>query len=472
MRLRSPHSCGSVLVGLLWCLTLLAVIVIGVLHSSRLDLKVTKNLGDAVQARYLALAGIEKAKALLYRDYGDRKRTRRNHSAELANNPQEFKDIGLGRGAFRVFYPTPASATPGQWNYGVRDEEALLNVNEATEEELKNLPGMTPDLIAALIDFRDEDQTPRSGGAEAEYYLSLTPPYLPKNAPLETLRELLGVRGFTEDLLFGADRNADGIIEDSDQDRDSDSPEEAARPSQGLGLAHYFTVHSSVQNVNAAGDSRIDVQSADEATLTTVSGISSDIAQALVAYRNQNRLGSLDDLLDVTRVNPQSQRSSSPNAGNPPPGQPSGPGRNPAPAPAPRAPTGSGEKLISQDLLLQIADDITVHSESEQHGLININTAEATVLQCLPGVERELANAIVDYRQSAGPFQNVAWLLRVPGMTRQVFKQLAPKVTARSETFRILGEGTIQSSGVHQRLEVVVRLRSGNFETLSYREDL
>ena len=69
-------------------------------------------------------------------------------------------------------------------------------------------------------------------------------------------------------------------------------------------------------------------------------------------------------------------------------------------------------------------------------------------------------------------FPNIAHLLSVPGMNKQLFKSLAPRVTARSETFRILSEGTIRSSGVRQRMEVVVKLTSSSLETLSYREDL
>jgi hypothetical protein len=53
---------ASILVGLLWCLALLSVVVIGVLHTARMDLLVVKNHGDRIQAHYLALAGIEKAK--------------------------------------------------------------------------------------------------------------------------------------------------------------------------------------------------------------------------------------------------------------------------------------------------------------------------------------------------------------------------------------------------------------------------
>ena len=49
---------GSILVGLLWCLALLSVLVIGVLHTARMDLLVVKNYGDRIQAHYLALAGI------------------------------------------------------------------------------------------------------------------------------------------------------------------------------------------------------------------------------------------------------------------------------------------------------------------------------------------------------------------------------------------------------------------------------
>ena len=105
-------------------------------------------------------------------------------------------------------------------------------------------------------------------------------------------------------------------------------------------------------------------------------------------------------------------------------------------------------------------------------GRVNINTASTTVLACLPGVDEQLAQAIVSYRKSAGYFPNVATLLKVDGMNRQLFKKLAPRVSVRSETFRILSEGRIPSSGAHKRIEVIVHLNSRSIETLSYREDL
>src|SRR5882762_8343512 len=94
---------ASILVGLLWCLALLSLVVMGVLHTARLDLMVQKNYGDRIQAHYLALAGIEKAKALLYNDMRERNRSRKNHTGDLYDDPQDFRGVKFGRGQFSVF---------------------------------------------------------------------------------------------------------------------------------------------------------------------------------------------------------------------------------------------------------------------------------------------------------------------------------------------------------------------------------
>ena len=123
-------------------------------------------------------------------------------------------------------------------------------------------------------------------------------------------------------------------------------------------------------------------------------------------------------------------------------------------------------------MLEQIADELTLASGTDVPGLININTASLEVLICLPGVERSLAQAIINYRKSTGYFDNVAALLKVDGMTRAIFKQIVSLVTTRSESFRIVAEGKINSSGARQRMEVIVHIGRSDIETLSYREDL
>ena len=58
------------------------------------------------------------------------------------------------------------------------------------------------------------------------------------------------------------------------------------------------------------------------------------------------------------------------------------------------------------------------------------------------------------------------------GLSREIFKQLAPRITARSETFRIISEGKVNSTGARQRLQVIVHIGPTDINTLSYREDL
>jgi hypothetical protein len=78
---------------------------------------------------------------------------------------------------------------------------------------------------------------------------------------------------------------------------------------------------------------------------------------------------------------------------------------------------------------------------------------------------------VVSYRQSNGFFKNIAYLLKVEGMTPDIFKQVAPRVEARSETFRILSEGKVTSTGARQRIQAIVHIGLYSLATVSYRED-
>jgi competence ComEA-like helix-hairpin-helix protein len=470
---------ASVLVGLLWCLALLAVVVIGVLHLARLDLMVVKNQGDTIQAHYLALAGIEKAKALLYHEMTELKRSAKSHSGALYDAPQEFREVRLSRGQFSVLRQGRGDEG-GRIIYGIADEESRLNVNVASSEQLSKIEGMTPEIIAAIQDWRDGDNAARPSGAEAEYYAGLRTPYLPRDAPVQTPRELMMVRGMSRDLLFGEDANQNGFLDPEEDDRNETPPIDNADGILNTGWSGLLTVDSSALNQSAAGQERVNIKSADERTLAGVRGISADLAKAIVAYRNQNEFESIADLLDVAAVAPQNPSQSSPAPGSPAPGSPS---RQPAPArssgsrsqPAPTRASSSqpaGPKLITEDMFVEMGDEITADDSSDIRGAVNINTASSEVLMCLPGVSRELAQAIVSYRKSAGFFPSAAALLKVDGMTKDIFKQLASIVCTRSQTYRIVSEGSIRSTGARKRIEMVVRLGAVTFDTLAYREDL
>lgn len=440
---------ASILVGLLWCLALLSVVVVGVLHTARMDLIAGKNYGDKIQARYLALAGVEKAEALLYKNAHDRSHSNKNHTGELYDDPTDFRDVSFGRGTYSVLRRGREDEGGGVL-YGVSDEESRLNLNTADTDELTNIAGMDIVIATAILDWRGQG----IATADNDYYSQQRPPYKLRGAPFETVRELLMVRGVTPDLFFGRDIHQNGLLDDQADEVDAPSKYEDSISAEDLGWAGMLTVDSLVKDVNAAGDSRVNIQTADESSLTAVHGVTRNIARAIVAYRNRNRFQSIADLLDVTPAQNNGGGAGFGQIGNS--GSSSG---------------GSGPGVVSEDLLMEIADDVTAASGTTLSGAININTAGASVLECLPGIDRDLAQKIISYRQSSGFFANPAELLKVDGMTHEILKQIAPRVTTRSETFRILAEGRVKSTGIRQRLQVIVRVNLDGVKTLSYRED-
>jgi DNA uptake protein ComE-like DNA-binding protein len=448
---------ASVLVGLLWILALLAVTVTTVLYTARMDLMVTKNYSDALQAHYLAIAGAEKAKALLFHEAAERKRSAQHHTGALYDSAEYFKDIDFGRGQFRVVRQGSRDEG-GQLKYGVSDEESRLNVNTASIEELRKLYEMTPELAAAVYDWHDQNSQASPGGAEAEYYSGLRRPYLPRDGNIQTAREMLLIRGVTRELLLGEDANQNGLLDPEEDDGAVTDPPDNRDGVLDHGWAGYLCFESTTQNINAAGEDKVDVQTASETELTAIPGFTPEIAKAIIAHRDQNRLENIADLMDVAAANPQGQRGA-------PPGQPGN-------APRPGGGGGSGPKVIDEDLFLKVADVVKTSPETARRGLINLNTASFPVLMCVPGMTEELGHAIISYRSSAGFFPNIGYLLRVPGMERETFKRLAPKVTVRSENFRIVSEGVVPSSGARRRIEMIVRLTSRGIDTISYRENL
>ena len=445
---------GSILVSLLWIVAILSLVVVGVLHAANLDLRVTKNNGDSIQAYYLALAGVEKAKAVIFHDAKERRESGVNHNGTIFDSPSDFQDVDFSRGRFRVG-DAGDNGNEDTMVYGVIDEERFINFNTADQEQLRRLPGIDENIIAALMDYRDNDQNVSPGGAELEDYAALQPPYIPHDAPFRTLRELLLVRGMPKDLLLGEDVNANGWLDPEENDGDLFEPNDNQDGKLDRGWLKNATVWSAVSNVDAKGEPRVNIKEAAEEKLAEVDGISTELAKQIVEYRNSQQLNSLGDLLQVKAIQRDSSSSSSRSSS-----RSSGGG------------TPTGANLIDQELFRQIADHLTVNENSMIPGAINVNTASEEVLMSLPGIEPELATAIVNRRTANGFFQGVGDLFDVEGMTESVFKQIVDRITTRSETFRIFSEGRIASTGARRRLQVVIRVSDYSVETLAYREDL
>lgn len=67
-------------------------------------------------------------------------------------------------------------------------------------------------------------------------------------------------------------------------------------------------------------------------------------------------------------------------------------------------------------------------AESPDAGVVNLNTADVSVLDGLPGVGPARARAIVGYREANGPFHAVQELARVPGIGPAALARLQGRV--------------------------------------------
>lgn len=65
---------------------------------------------------------------------------------------------------------------------------------------------------------------------------------------------------------------------------------------------------------------------------------------------------------------------------------------------------------------------------------LNINQASAKDLQNLPGIGKVKAQAIVDYRNEQGAFQNVRDLLKVPGIGAATLEKIEPQISLQDAT--------------------------------------
>jgi len=63
---------------------------------------------------------------------------------------------------------------------------------------------------------------------------------------------------------------------------------------------------------------------------------------------------------------------------------------------------------------------------------ININTADATLLETLPGIGETTAKSIVDYRKENGLFTRVEDLLKIPGIGPSTLEEIRGLITVGS----------------------------------------
>lgn len=86
-----------------------------------------------------------------------------------------------------------------------------------------------------------------------------------------------------------------------------------------------------------------------------------------------------------------------------------------------------GEKI--EILSIDDKTQTTIASNDEKDGLININTADASLLQTLSGIGKTKAEQIVAYRKSHGNFKSIEEIMKVPGIKEGAFAKIKDSIT-------------------------------------------
>ena len=302
---------GMALVLTLLLVTLVAVVVLELNYSMRVDVHASSNFRDGVRAYYLAKSGINVVKEVFGRnrpEFEELKNTLLaggSHTLPIGDDSVTVRVIdengkinvnALSLDASTI-QPAAGAQTPSgaqslagakspvgaqspagsqsQRQRGAQPSEAqAVNPWVQITQDLFQRLGIDPTLVGALIDWIDVDDIPTgSGGAESNYYRGLDKPYPARNGPMETIAELRLIKGFTDEVLLklGA-RRVGGIVD----------------PATNL----YLTALPLPQG----GGWRVNLNTAPPALLSSLTREAGQFADLIVQLRAQRRIEKVTDL--------------------------------------------------------------------------------------------------------------------------------------------------------------------------------
>jgi type II secretory pathway component PulK len=366
-----------------------------------------------------------------------------NNATDITNANAE--QLQLGSGYFWILRPDPAR--PNRWGYGISDESGKVNPNSLVGRNLMlKLPGMNETIADSLADWIDGNDNALTNGAESSYYGSLEEPYRAKNSRLETIEEMLLVKGMSRELLYGYDLNHDGVLDEAEQKSAPpiSSTSTGGYRDDGRGIYPFVTVYSIESNSSSAtGQQRMNLNSGNP-------------IQARNNIRNLlNNVFTSQNGLDPSRVNTVMSNLNSYIV----------PGRSPYF-------TNLGEFYDASKMTVAefkvVFDRVTVVSSRTLRGMINVNTAPPQVLATLPGLEASDADALVRARATSDT-ESFAWIFDV--LPAEKAKQVAGYLTVRSYQYSADIVAVSGNGRAFKRVKIVVDVRNSPARII-YRKDL
>jgi general secretion pathway protein K len=189
---------GVILIIVLWFLVIVTAMVATLASETRLSAQIVhynklalQNWNDTLKA--LAAAQME----LLINTMPDPP----GQGQQVPLSERKNKQYRFDGRVLDLAYPIPDTVT-----VRIYDEAGKINIQRLSPPYMRQLLekrlGKDSDKIAALLDawedWSDPDDLKRTNGAEKDYYETLSPPYEPRNAQIETVEELLLIKGFAE----------------------------------------------------------------------------------------------------------------------------------------------------------------------------------------------------------------------------------------------------------------------------------
>ncbi len=408
----SARDRAVALVMVLWVVLVASVMLLGVMRASRTQASLAHAELSAVQAHWLARAGVEQAMAVLEDDDPASDST----FERWYRDETVFEKVSLGSGTFSVHSAADDNRP------GLDDESARVNLNIADKNQLTELKTLSDGQINALLEWRAAaPSTPGGGGAGAGanqnqskggYYVQLQFPYEMRGKDLQTHRELFLIQGFEDRSFFGKSNSVLGAT----------------------GSAAQTTVYSYQPNHDRKGTQRVNFNSASAQQLQERFNFTPQLAQAVQQGRNPQyqNLGALLNIRAGPGPGGGGDQNNQQTGGEPPVSQ------------------------ITMDWLAAHAEEISLTSETRLPGKINLNTAPREVLITLPGMSSDLADRVIASRSSSGGvFKTLKDLLDRHVIEPNGLRGMIDRVTVRSDVFSVESIG-VSASGLERRIFAVI----------------
>lgn len=490
---------GMILVLVLVVIALLALAAGTFSYLMVAERKAADLSGRQSQARASADSGVEMARLFIVqeRDLQDRLGGWYDNELQFRGRAVAGDQQAQDAGRFSIVAPRLDYGVVEGIRYGLEDESTRLNlialmaiekkVPGTGRQILMGLPGMTEEIADSILDWMDEDDEAREFGAEAEYYSAFQPPCTPKNGPLESIEELLLVRGIRDypRLLLGCDDDHNALIDPGEPDTQSILGVDNSDGSMNRGWAAYLTLYSYELNLNPDGEKKIDLNQDDMQELydELEEALGSEWATFIVAYRlgedadedepatsadssvdldlSQQPQRTISTLLDLIGKN---VRLPSENEGD------AAGGAGGQGGPAPQA--GANRQTVLEtpfpntlgmidSYLPDLMDQVAVATASPLAGRININQAPRVLLEGIPGITPEIVEKIIGEREpnpslALASRRHETWIFSEGLVTLEEMKTLIPFVTAGGCVYRAQVFGYFDQGGPAVRIEVLL----------------